>query len=207
MKKENIAWGVAAMVVITLVLAWWLEHEEARRLKESLQTKDDAIKKLEVNNLQLIQEILKGNKDLPDLVKTQLLELITAYEIKNPKIAIEIASIVKLIEANELEKGVMAIAKIIENILKDKLNKHEELKKIISKPNGGKRRAVFADYVDCANKIGIYDKAETLFVLGIKEYRNQEAHQVGVRRKKNLNISSMLTGIELIIKTDSYQLD
>src|SRR5690606_12633431 len=130
-------------------------------------------RQLEINNLRLIQELLKADLALPDIVKKQLLDLISRYEIRNPQIAVEISSVIKLIEIGEFEKGVMAIAKIIEDILKNKLQKREELKKQLTKPDGKKRRAVFADYIECAKEVGIFDKAETHFALGIKEYRNQ----------------------------------
>ncbi|OSZ79011.1 hypothetical protein CAP35_12400 [Chitinophagaceae bacterium IBVUCB1] len=211
MNRKEIIIGAMSLALVAVVILWWLEQQDKEKWKQVAKEKDQAAKdqedysrQLEINNLRLIQELLKADLALPDIVKKQLLDLITRYEIRNAQIAIEISSVVKLIEVGEFEKGVMAIAKIIENILKEKLQKREELMKTLTKPNGKKKRAVFADYIECAKQVGIFDKAEAHFALGIKEYRNEEAHVVGVKRQLNYNMSSILTGIELILKCDSF---
>lgn len=211
MNKKDIVIGAAGITLIALVILWWLERQNKEKWMQVAKENDKEAKEqegysrqLEINNLRLIQEFLKADVALPDIVKKQLSDLISRYEIRNAQIAIEISSIIKLIEVGEFEKGVMVIAKIIENLLKNKLQKREELKKKLIKPDGKKRRAVFADYIECAKEVGIFNKAEAHFAFGIKEYRNEEAHIIGVKRQLNYNISSILTGIELILKCDSF---
>lgn len=211
MNKKELVIGATGLALVVLIILWWLEHQDKEKWKQAAKENEQATKdhdgysrQLEINNLQLIKELLKADIALPDIIKKQLSDLILSYEIRNPQVAIEINSVIKLIEVEEFEKGVMAIAKIIENLLKGKLQKREELKTQLTTPDGKKRRAVFADYIACAEQVGIFNKAETHFALGIKEYRNEEAHIIGVKRQLNYNMSSILTGIELILKCDSF---
>lgn len=206
MNKNIIAWG-AGIAVVVIILYWWLKEQEIKEKNQSLNKKDKRIDELEVNNLHLIQELLKTNSTLPDIVKKQLVDLIANYEVKNAKIALEVRSIVRLIEAEEYEKAVMAIAKIIEVILKNKLAKQDDFKNRLVSKEGKKRRAVFNDYIEHAQSLNIITKGEYLIALGLKEYRNEEAHEIGVKRELNYNMGSILSGIELIVKFDNYQLN
>ncbi|MES2479458.1 MAG: hypothetical protein V4561_10240 [Bacteroidota bacterium] len=204
MKERNLLIGMGTVALVVVVLVWWLEHEENKKLKSLVESKNQDIQDLEINNLQLIQKLIKANPSMSDLVKDQLSDLITSYKVKNPKIAIEIGSVINLIEAEEFEKGVMAIAKIIENILKTKFQKDTSFKQHLINPDGKKRKAAFSEYIDYAEKAKILTKAETHFAQSLREYRNEEAHNLGVKRELNYNLGSMLTGIELMVKCDSY---
>lgn len=204
MEKKDAIITIGAIALVVLILWWWIEHDKNIQLSALNQQRDSRIRDLEVNNLKLIRELLKGNKTLPDLVKKQLIDLLSSYEVHDPRIAAEIASVVRLIEAQEYEKGVMAIGKIIESILKRKLKKDDGFQSHLKNPDGKKRKDVFAEYIQYAGKIKIFTKAEQHFADSLREYRNEEAHQVGVRRRLNYNIGSMLTGIELIVKCEAY---
>ena len=131
--------------LIALALFWWIKEQEILAKDKSLDEKDDRIQELELNNLTLIREILKQDTSLSQIVKDQLLHLISNYEIKNKNVADELKAVVSLIEIGEYEKAIMAITKIIEVILKNKLSKRPEFKKRLIKEDGRKRRAVVND--------------------------------------------------------------
>lgn len=207
MNNRQIIITSVGIAVIIAVLVWWVKEQEIKENNKLLDEKDKRIQDLEVNNLHLIQELIKSSTSLPDIVKEQLIDLIYNYEIKNPKVAKELESVIRLVEAEEYEKAVMSITKIIEVILKDKLAKRQEFKIKLTKSDGKKRTAVFADYIEHAKEIRLFTKSEYNFALALKEYRNQEAHELAVKRELNYNMSSMLTGIELIVKCDSFQLN
>lgn len=197
---------IGASAIICIILLWWIKNQEIEKLKDESTNKDDYISELEANNFELINEILKTDKTLPDNVKEQIINLIEKYKIRNVKVAIELESVIKLIENGEYEKAVMSITKIIENILKDKFAKDENFQIHLKNENGKKRKAVFNEFIEYAKSIKILTKAECQFALGLKELRNEEAHELAVKREVNFNLGSILTAMELVIKCDNYSL-
>lgn len=193
--------------LIAIALLWWIKEQEILAKEKSLDEKDDRIQELELNNLTLIREILKQDTSLSQVVKDQLLDLISNYEIKNKKVADELKAIVNLIEIGEYEKSIMAITKIIEVILRNKFSKQPEFKKRLIKEDGRKRRAVFNDYIEHAQEFKLLTKSEYRYAVVLKDYRNEEAHELAVKRTLNYNVSSILTGIELIIKCDAISMN
>lgn len=201
--SKKVLFIVGATALICIILIWWLKNQEIKKINEASEEKDNFINELELSNFELINEILKTEKTLPDNVRNQVINLIEKYQIKDNKIAIELESVIKLIESGEYEKAVMSIAKIIENILKKKFEKDKEFNAHLINQDGKKRRAVFNEFIEYAKKIKLFSKAESQFALGLKELRNEEAHELAVKRKANFNLGSILTAIELVIKCDN----
>jgi|GEM_PF-3181962 len=205
MSNKNIAIG-ATVIVVVIALLYWIEREKSKRLEEELNNENDYSKKLEIDNLKLIQTVLNQDSQVPKEIKEQLQELFVRYELKNLKIAKEITSIIKLIEGNQYEKAVMSIAKVIENLLKLKLTNHSELKKIAVKKDGNTRKPVFADYIKCAFNTNLFDEDDFQYAELLRKNRNKEAHEVGNENIKNYNLSSILTGITLIAKCENVEI-
>lgn len=206
MKNEKFLFG-AGIAIGVLILLWWINEQKILAKDKLLDEKHGLIQDLEVNNLILMQEIIKREPSLPKVVIEQLLHLASNYETRNKKIAGELKSVVRLLEVQEYSKAVMSIAKIIEVILKNKLSKHPVFKQRLIKEDGKKRHAVFFDYLEHAKEYRLLNKSEYNFALAIKEHRNEEAHDLAIKRELNYNIGSILTGIELIIKCDAIQLN
>ena len=194
--NKNLILGIA--IVATIILVWFI-LEDNRRLKDQNADKDDALREADSDKMKLINELLKiSNQKLPPEAERQLKELIMKYEVDNPSLAGEIKSILNLLENGEQEKAVASVSKIIENLLKDKFKNAKGLmKKYKNKPF-----ISFADMLDYAKEKKLLTKAEYNFAIGLKEFRNEEAHELNVRRETNWNISSVLLGIELIFKCE-----
>ncbi len=97
-------------------------------------------------------------------------------------------------DVKQNSKATLALVKIIENLFK-KIYKNDE--KFNTKYS---KKPVLDNYIEFASETKVLSKDEYHFMKGIKEIRNKEAHEVGLKLYKLLGATSVLLGLQLIFK-------
>lgn len=202
MKKNQIIYG-ASIVLFIAIVAYFLTEKRRREdeLKDSLDREKDladenkVLKNMVTDLKSEVKEIIDNKDELPENIKAQLRELIEEYKDIDQKITNELLSVTALIEIKENTKAILSLTKIIENLLKQlysKDNKSEETSKL--------KIPRFVDLINYAKSRGFIEKDEFHFLNGIREVRNEEAHNLNVKKEGNIISTSFLIGISLIFK-------
>jgi hypothetical protein len=146
------------------------------------------------NDIRNLRASIENGESIDHTVIAKLDELIAVYEPINGRVSIELLSVKKLIEVDEPSKATFALVKVIENQLKERC----EADPAFAIPSG--RFVTFNDYLNHALHQGYIDKEEFNFAKGLKDLRNQEAHEVDVQKEKGLMQCAMLLGVGMILK-------
>lgn len=194
MKKEQILIGGGVIIAILLL---WLSYELME--KKKLDKENESLKK---DRLKLIKEYLKIAKEIPSEIKSQIEKLVTEYEDLDQKVARELLDVLNLIEQKMEPKAIATLAKIIENLLKDKFSEEilngkfsddEEFKK-------RKKSITFQKAIEYAKSVKFLTDHEYNLTNLLREYRNKSSHELGVKFSKNWQTIAFLTGIEIVFK-------
>ncbi len=202
MKKDNLIIGGITLLVIAIIAYYLIEKRKREDdLKESLDreksiSQENKVLKKMIDELKSeVNEIIDNKDELPREIKNQLKNLIEEYKDIDEKVTNELLSVTALIEIKEETKAILSLAKIIENLLKRIYKEDPELS---SQTKG--RHLNFSDYINHAHRNNILGKDEFHFLNGVREVRNEEAHEIGVRKERNILYTSMLIGVAIIIK-------
>lgn len=197
MKKENFLLGAGAALVLAIIAYLILENRKREdELSESLErerqvSKQNTAMTNVVKNLKFeINEIIEKKDDLSSEVKKQLKSLVEEYQDIDEKVTNELLTVSTLIEMREESKAIMVMAKIIENLLKRIYSNDIELP---AKPS-------FFDLIKFAKQQDLIEKDEFHFINGLREIRNDEAHNLSIKKNNNIAASSMLIGVSIIFK-------
>lgn len=172
--------GTMMGVAVAVILMWLIYDNERKR-----------------RTIAEMKQVIDESEDLTIELKLRLKDLISNNKDIEPQIARELSQIAELIEIKQDTTAVQKLAKIIENLLKELYDKDEEVKNI-AKANG-RKTPVFADYLQHAkNKQLIL--AEDFHLLSVmKIIRNQEAHELGVKKEKSRILASFISGIGMVL--------
>ncbi len=194
MKKEQLVFGGLGLLVIA-ILVYYL-NEKRKREKALIEEKDKENKALRnvIDGLtNEVNEIIDSKNELTGSTKEQLKSLIQEYKDIDEKVAEELISINALIEIKEETRAVFGLAKIIENLLKRIYKGDVELKK----------NPRFVDLINHAKEKKLLKNEECHFLNGIRAIRNEEAHDLAIKKSRNIIETSMLVGITIIFKLSS----
>ena len=144
-----------------------------------------------------LKKEIDENDNLTSDVKKQLNELIRNNADIEPQVANELGQIAALLEIKQDTSAVLKLAKIIENLLKD-LYKGEEKVKEIAKLNN-RKIPVFADYIEHGKNEKIISKEDYHLLLILKLIRNEEAHDLDVKKEKSRVVAAFVSGMGLIL--------
>ncbi|MEJ5996535.1 hypothetical protein WG904_19055 [Pedobacter sp. Du54] len=168
------------IIAFGFILIWLLIDRESKKKEiEELTLKVDENENLNESIKQQLQELIHQNNDL-------------GQDIKN-----ELAQIIGLINIQQQEGAVMKLTKIIENLLK-KLYKDDEKFRTWYKNQPGKN-AVFADYIEFAKLDNQISKEDYHIVKLMKDIRNQEAHELDIKKHPSKILVSFFSGVSIII--------
>ena len=194
MKKDHLLIGGGVIFIILLI---WLsmELDEKKRLNEE----NEALKK---DRLKLIREYLKIAKEIPTEIKAQLEKLVLEYEDLDNKVAKELLDVLNLIEQKMETKAIASLAKIIENLLKDKFAPEMLKGKFTDKTEFEmkKKRIKFFKIVEFAKSENFLSEHEYNLTNLLRDFRNKESHELSVELGKNWRTIAFLTGIEIVFK-------
>jgi len=155
-------------------------------------------KKNKVRIAELEKEV-EDNETLDNDIKQKLKYIIETNTDIDPSISFELGEIAKLIEYKHETKAVLAMAKIIENLLHELYKNDKDLKEKVKSKN--RKSATFDDYLDHAQLKGIVSKEDFHLLSAMKIMRNKEAHELAVKQKNDTAkiMGSFLVGFTTIL--------
>lgn len=127
----------------------------------------------------------------------QLIELIQNHKEVDPQIAGELGQIIGLLEIKQDTTAVLKLAKIIENLLKELFQADQEFRTFIK--TTGRKKPVFTDYLDFAKEKRLFTNEDFHLLSVLKIIRNEEAHELNVKKDKSRIIAAFIAGMSLII--------
>jgi len=184
MKKQDV-W-LAIIVGLAIGGFIWAINERTLRI-----TTENKSKRIEKDYLKLLESYFNKQKDIPDEVKRQLLHLRERFVGINDAAAIELKTIIDLIENNKEEIAIEKLTKVIENLLKQKYVKAGHAKDIASCPKLFK-------ILERALELKWITKHEFHFSCFLKDQRNTEAHELAISFPNNWKIIAFFSGIEIL---------
>ncbi len=155
---------------------------------------DSKMKTLKIREL---EKEIDENDHLTTEIKRRLTELISNNKEVEQSIGNELAQIAALIEIKQDNSAVLKLAKIIENLLKELYNKDLEVKEI-AKANG-RRTPSFHDYIEHAKNKATISKEDYHLLSILKIIRNEEAHELDVKKEKSRVLAASIAAIGIIL--------
>jgi DNA mismatch repair ATPase MutS len=144
-----------------------------------------------------LKHTIDENENLNEAIKKQLKDLIQNNQDIDPQIASELGQIAALIEIQHESGAILKLAKIIENLMGQLYKPDSNFKNWLKGKN--KPKAVFADYIEFAKLQNDIDP-DDYHILGLmKNIRNEEAHQLDVKKDKTKILVSFVSGMSLIL--------
>lgn len=174
-KKWMIIAGTVAAVAVVVVI--WLALLNKKKGKEI-----DELKKY-----------VDSKNDLTAEIKKQLTELISKNPDIDENLANELAQIAALLEIEKDTKAMLSLAKIIENLLKELYKNNIELKTLVKGKN--RKNPTFEDYLNFAHDKGVISREDYHMLSVLKIIRNQEAHELNVKKDKGRIAACFIAGI------------
>ena len=144
-----------------------------------------------------LKKEIEDNENITKEIKKKLTELIQNNPEIDQKIAVELGQTVALLEIKQNTTAVFKLAKIIENLLKEFFNEDAGLKKLSEK--NGRKTPVFADYLEYARDKKILTNEDFHLLSILKIIRNEEAHDLDVRKENSKIIAVFISGINFIL--------
>jgi hypothetical protein len=152
------------------------------------------------NKTKKIKELKKDideNEDLTKEIKQKLTELIENNLEVEPKIASELTQISALIEIKQDNSAVLKLAKIIENLLIELFKGDIKVKEIAKQSN--RKKPVFADYIEHGRNENVISSEDYHQLSVLKIIRNEEAHQLDIKKDKSRIVSPFICGVGLVL--------
>jgi hypothetical protein len=147
--------------------------------------------------IKALENEINENENLNKKIKSQLKELIENNPEIDPSVSNELGQIAALIEIKQETKALMALAKIIENLLKQLYKGDEKLKEIAAENK--RKNPSFADYIELARLNGIISSEDYHLISVLKIIRNEEAHELNVQKEQSRIIVTFITGFATIL--------
>lgn len=189
MKGKNIV-IVILLGIVLFLLGWTMsERERAKRKDKIIDRLRDENKELKVAYLSLLEEFLKGNGEIEPNVIEELHRLKSEIDEMDTAIHVELESVIKRMSEGEGTKAVKDLAKIVENVLKEKAEKDESFTK---------KRPMLNDLLLYAKERGLICSRLYENGMKLKELRNLESHTLAPSCSKLEIGMSVFAGIEII---------
>lgn len=189
---------ITLTVVVAIIIFWLVRtnRKKSQAIMDLSQENNDLKSELEDQNEVLL--VIKGNEEIDDTTKAKLSDLTNKFQEINPAVANELIEAISLINAKMYGKAVFSLAKIIENLMKDKYQNDTGFSSYMSKQN--KKQVQFFHLIEFAKINDDLEKEEYHFVNGLRELRNQEAHCLDNKKALELIKASLMIAIGLILK-------
>jgi hypothetical protein len=164
----------------------------AERLKKEniVEDIDANILNVDDKNIELLKQSLKNKNQIPEDIISQILTLINEYKGIEEDIYNELLGVLDLIKVGQEIKAIKDLTKIIENLLKDKYKNEEKFK--------GQKFVPFAKLIEYAKELEFFNLKEYNIACILRDFRNEESHQLNVTDTRNMINIALVGGIELI---------
>lgn len=183
MKGKNIAITVLAVVAGVFLILFIKEKKESSELKKR---NDDLLQ----DNLKLLRETLLNRKSVNPDILSQIDRLITYFQNKRPAISKELTDILLQIQNAQEIKAIRDLAKIIENLLKDKYKNEPRFHK--------SKTITLKPLIDFAKETMFFNDKIYHSACILHQFRNEESHELAVQDSDNMKLSALLGGLEII---------
>lgn len=130
-------------------------------------------------------------------IKHRLIELIHNDIEIEPSIANELSQILILLEVKQESTAILKLAKIVENLLKELYKKDPKIKEVPKRH--GRKNISFADYLEHAKDEGVITTEDWHFLSVMKIIRNEEAHELAVKKELTKIQATLISGISTIL--------
>jgi hypothetical protein len=177
---EKINWKLVSIVAVTALIAFLLIDNNNKS-----------------NKIEELKRTIEENEDLTLELKQKLNELIEKNKSIDPSVASELSQILALLEIKQDTTAVLKLAKIIETLLKKLYNKDEKLIELAK--SYGRKTPSFSDYLEHCKNEKILTQEDFHLLSVLKIVRNEEAHEIDIRKEKSKLISSLICGVGLIL--------
>jgi hypothetical protein len=138
--------------------------------------------------------LVKTNQALTNEIKLKLEELIEKYPDIDENISGELSQIAELLKIQQASKAALALAKVIENLLKKLYANDSSFLESL-----GKKKPTFHEYLQYALTNGDINKEDFHLVSALKQIRNEEAHDLNVKKERSKLAACVLAGIGMTI--------
>jgi hypothetical protein len=188
MKGKDIAITALAIVAGIFVVLFITEKvENARLLKKNDDLQDDKLK--------LLKDNLESKKAISPEIKNQINKLIEFYRSTHPSVSEELTEILTQIQSGQEIKAIRDLAKIIENLLREKYRNEPKF--------SGLKRITLKPLIEYAREVHFLNEKLYHSACILCQFRNQESHELAVKDTDNMKLTALLAGLEIIflIKT------
>lgn len=179
------------LVGIGIVAGFIILYLLIRNSQKNNQLKDREDKIADLERYIAMQESINSE------IKKRLIELIHNDIEIEAEIANELGQILILLEVKQESTAIMKLAKIIENLLKELYKKDQKLKEVPKRH--GRKNVSFADYLEHAKDEGAITTEDWHFLSVMKIIRNEEAHELAVKKESTKVQATLISGIGTIL--------
>lgn len=152
---------------------------------------------LKQNEVDTLKKVIDENDNLNDEIKKKLGELIENNKEIDVEVRNELGQIAGLYENKHDNSALLKLAKIIENLLKELYKNNSDFKEVCKRQ--GKKNAFFADYLEFAKFENLITKEDYHLISVLKIIRNQEAHELDVKKERTRVIAAFISGMSLVL--------
>ncbi len=189
MNKKNLIIGLSALTVISTCVATYFYFENKKNKK--------LINGLEQDNLQLILDSIKSNKNLSEEIKKQLNNLVNEFEEIEIKVSNELVQALQLFQIGQIENAIEDLVKIIEHLLKVHYQHDSNFQEWLKKE---KKKLDLHNLLTFCNIEKKISEIEYRFYIAVKAIRNKEDHEIDLKLDDYINASGLITAIGGIMK-------
>jgi len=158
------------LIIASIIIAFLVFRDQKRKTEiKTLKSQLDDLKEINFQVRQRLKVLMDSETDV------------------DPAVAKELQSIHALLEIKEPTKAALALAKIIETLLKQLYSSDEAFQK-------SKSRLTFADYLKHALDQRIISEEDYHLVSVLRVIRNQEAHELDLKKEPSRIVAAFVAG-------------
>ncbi|HBG69823.1 MAG: hypothetical protein A2W93_00395 [Bacteroidetes bacterium GWF2_43_63] len=184
MKSKEFIIGTLAIVAAIFALLLFSERNQNKKLRE--ENRD-----LGEDKFKLLKESINQNKGLTPEVKNQIENLISHFKSTHPKVSSELKDVLDQIQNGKDIKAIRDLAKIIENLLKEKYQTEPRFAKL--------KRITLKPLIEHAKEMCLFNDKLYNAACILHQFRNEESHELAVQDSENIKMAALLGGIEIIV--------
>lgn len=185
MKGKDIA--ITTLVIVAGIFAMLFIAEKLENIE--LRKKNDDL--LE-DKLKLLRETLKNKKSISPEIIDQISKLIEYFRKNKPSISKELSDVIIQIQNGQDIKAIRDLAKIIENLLKDKFKNEPRFLKL--------KYISLKALIEFAKESNLFNDKLYHSACILHQFRNEESHELAVQDSENMKLTALLGGLEIISK-------
>ena len=185
MKGKDIA--ITVLVVVAGVFAILFIAEKFENIDLRKKNED-----LLEDKLKLLRETLKNKKSVGPEIIEQINRLIEYYRKNKPTVSKELADVLIQIQNGQDIKAIRDLAKIIENLLKERFKDEPRFSKMKIIP--------LKSLIEFAKESKLFNDKLYHSACILHQFRNEESHELAVQDSENMKLTALLGGLEIISK-------